>query len=298
MSFPQRVTGVVRLLRPAQWAKNVFVLLPVFFSGSLTDVAVLRDALVAFVSFCMASSAVYCLNDVMDVEADRQHPVKCKRPVASGAVGRVEAIIIMLLLAVGSAAMMLLLPESHRFYSWVILGVYLVLQVLYCLWLKHFALVDMLVVATGFVLRVGMGGTACGIWVSQWIVLMTFLLALFLVLSKRRDDVVIYRRTGRQPRRNTHRYNLEFIDQVTILVATTTLVCYIMYTVSPEVTERFHTEILYVTALYVLAGIMRYIQLMVVDQKGGSPTKILWRDPFIYVCVIAWALTFAGIIYL
>ena len=298
MGAIRHIWGIVRLMRPLQWVKNMFVFLPVFFGGEMDNGRLLVQSAIAFVSFCLASSAVYCLNDTMDAEADRQHPSKRHRPIASRLVKKWEAIVLMILLAAASSAVLMLLPADTRAMSTLFLAGYLVLQVLYCLWLKNHAIIDMLSVAAGFVLRVGMGGAACHIRVSQWIVLMTFLLALFLVLSKRRDDVLIYQETGEKPRRNTNRYNIEFVNQVTVLVTATALVCYIMYTVSPEVTERLRCDYVYLTSAFVLAGLIRYIQLMVVDQKSGSPTAILWHDRFIYCCVGGWILSFAAIIYL
>lgn len=152
-------------------------------------------------------------------------------------------------------------------------------------------------ISIGFVLRVLAGGVVTGIWISPWIILMTFLLALFLSFAKRRDDVLIYERTGDKMRLNIARYNWEFINMAITLVGVIVVVCYIMYTVSPEVIERMGTSNLYLTTIWVLAGILRYLQLTVVDKNSGSPTKILIHDRFIHVCIVGWVLSFGVLIY-
>ena len=174
---------------------------------------------------------------------------------------------------------------------------YILLNIAYCVRLKQIALVDVFVIATGFVLRVFAGGFATGIYLSHWIILMTFLLALFLAFAKRRDDVVIYEDTGVIARKNVNRYNLDFMNQAITIVASITMVCYILYTVSPEVIERFDSPYVYITSIFVLAGIIRYLQLTIVDVKSGSPTKILMKDLFIQLCIVGWVCVFITIIY-
>ncbi len=174
---------------------------------------------------------------------------------------------------------------------------YIMMNIAYCVRLKHIAIVDVFVIALGFVLRVFIGGWATGIVLSQWVILMTFLLALFLAFAKRRDDVVMYENTGIMARRNVDRYSVEFLNQAISIIASITMVCYVMYTVSPEVTERFHTQYLYVTSVFVLAGIIRYLQITIVDVKSGSPTKVLMRDHFIHACIFCWLVSFLVIIY-
>ena len=163
--------------------------------------------------------------------------------------------------------------------------------------LKQYAILDVCIVALGFVLRIFVGGIATSVVLSKWIVLMTFLLTLFLSFAKRRDDVVRMNDTGEAPRKNTIRYNLTFINQAITIAASVTLVCYIMYTVSPEVVERFHTDKLYLTSVFVLLGLLRYIQLAVVDKRSGDPTKVMLKDLFIQLIVLLWCLSFFIIIY-
>lgn len=283
--------------RPGQWVKNLFVMLPLFFSGNLLDMRMGVEALVALAAFCLASSAVYCLNDCMDADADRQHPVKCRRPVASGEISKGSCMLLTALLTVGAIALLFLLPYEAAILSTCVVGGYLLLNFAYCLRLKRIAIIDVAIIATGFVLRVVAGGTSTGIFISHWIIIMTFLLALFLSLSKRRDDTLIYIKTGKKMRQNIESYNLDFLNQATTLVATVTLVSYIMYTVSPEVVARFNTGLIYVTSVFVLMGLLRYFQLTVVYAASGSPTKIFLHDRFIQGCIAGWIITFALIIY-
>lgn len=289
--------AVLRLIRPKQWLKNVFVFIPMFFGGSLTDVADLLDSLATFAAFSFVASSIYCFNDIIDVEADRRHPVKCHRPIASGAVKVPTAWALMVLMAVLSLLSTTLISGPQALFVASITAFYFILNILYCCWLKQHAIVDVCTIAFGFVLRVLAGGVATDIVVSNWLVLMTFLLTLFLSFAKRRDDVLRMNETGEPPRKNTIRYNLTFINQAITITASVTLVCYIMYTVSPEVTKRLHSDMLYLTTVYVLLGLLRYIQLSVVDKKSGDPTKVMLRDRFTQAVVLLWALTFLVIIY-
>ena len=285
------------LIRPKQWAKNVFVLLPMFFGRQLTDPATLQSSLLVFAAFSFIASSVYCINDLIDVEADRQHPVKCKRPIASGAVSRKQGWLLTVVMALLSAATVLTL-SSHIWQVLAVLAGYYLLNIAYCTRLKNYAIIDVCVIAFGFVLRILAGGVATGISVSRWLVLMTFLLTLFLPLAKRRDDVLRMNATGKAPRKNTIRYNLTFINQAITITASVTTVCYIMYCVSPEVVAAFGTPNLYLTTIFVIIGLLRYIQLAVVDEQSGDPTKIVWKDRFTQLVILAWLSSFLFLIYL
>lgn len=288
--------NIVRLLRPGQWVKNVFVLVPVFFGGGMLRCADIMAAAVTFAAYCLISSSVYCYNDILDAEADRRHPVKCRRPIASGAVTARQGKMLMAVMLAAAAAVLSLLGERMLPVGAVLL-LYYVMNIAYCAILKQYAIVDVCVVALGFVLRLIAGGIATDIALSHWVILMTFLLTLFLSFAKRRDDVLQMQETGRAPRKNTVRYNLTFINQAITITASVTLVCYIMYTVSPEVVARVHTDKLYLTSVFVLLGLLRYIQIAVVDEKSGDPTGAMLRDRFMQAVVVLWALVFMVIIY-
>ncbi len=291
------IKSILRLTRPKQWIKNMFVFIPMFFGGELFDLHSVWLAVLTFFAFSLVASSIYCYNDIVDIDADRNHPVKCMRPIASGEVSiRLGYILMTLTFCLGMGVLLLLPPEVMSPVMAVIVFYY-VLNLAYCSKLKQFAILDVCIVAFGFVLRILAGGFACELALSNWIVIMTFLLTLFMSFAKRRDDVLRMNSTGEAPRKNTVRYNLTFINQAITITASVTLVCYIMYCVSPEVTERFDTPYLYLTFVFVLLGLLRYIQIAVVDEKSGDPTKIILRDHFSQIIVVAWILSFLLMIY-
>lgn len=285
----------IKLLRPAQWCKNLFVFLPLFFAQSITDLPRLYACCVAFVLLCLVSSSIYILNDIKDVEYDRQHPQKCRRPIASGSVSVKRAWMMyggILLLAAG--IWLVLLRDVQL---GIVLGIYILLNHAYSLWLKHISILDVMIVASGFVLRIIAGAVAADVVPSHWIVIMTFLLALFLVMAKRRDDVLKYEKGETTTRRNIKSYNKMFLDHSLTLVAGVTLVSYLMYTVDANVIAQFDCEYVYSTSIFVLAGILRYLQLTLVEEKSWSPTLIIARDRFLQICIVCWLVLFGVIIY-
>lgn len=288
---------ILKIIRPQQWVKNVFVLVPLFFGGSLLDATDITVSVITFLAFSFVASSIYCLNDIIDVDDDRRHPKKCRRPIASGKVSVPQGYAIMAMMAVLSFCCVATLSQNSLNVG-IVIATYLLLNIAYCLWLKRHAIVDVCVIAFGFVMRLLAGGLATNIPLSNWIVLMTFLLTLFLSFAKRRDDVVMMNETGHAPRKNTIRYNLQFINQAITITATMTLVCYIMYTVSPEVEKRIGTHYLYLTSVFVLLGILRYLQLTLVDNKSGDPTKTMLHDKFLQAVVALWLLAFLVIIYI
>lgn len=291
------IKNILRLTRPKQWIKNFFVFIPMFFGGELFDLHSIWLATITFVAFSLTASSIYCYNDIVDVDADRSHPVKCLRPIASGALSIRMGYILMTVCFLLSMAVLMALPPEVKSQVMAVIVFYYVLNLSYCSKLKQFAILDVCIVAFGFVLRILAGGFACELALSSWIVIMTFLLTLFMSFAKRRDDVLRMNETGEAPRKNTVRYNLTFINQAITITASVTLVCYIMYCVSPEVVERFQTPYLYLTFVFVLLGLLRYIQIAVVDKKSGDPTKVILKDHFSQVIVIAWILTFLLMIY-
>jgi len=288
----------VRLMRPLQWLKNGFVFAPIFFSNNLLKWELLWPTLIIFASFCLISSSIYCFNDLRDVEADRLHPKKCRRPIASGAVSISGGYAMMLLCTIGAFALIPLARSEATPYLYVIEAAYWLMNIAYCVRLKQYAILDVSIIAVGFVMRVLIGGVATGIWISHWLVLMTFLVALFLAFTKRNDDYRIYEQTGQKPRVSITGYNKTFINEATAIIASVTLVCYIMYTMSPEVISRMGTRYVYLTSGWVLAGMLRYLQNMIVFGLSGSPTKSLVKDHFVQLCIIGWLASFFVIIYL
>ncbi len=292
-----KIRHIIKVARPTHWIKNLFVFLPVFFGGGLLNTSEAVSAALTFLSFSLAASAIYCLNDIIDVNADRAHPVKCKRPIASGAITIPQAYGMMALSMLVSIVLMLLLPAGQTKTIFVIVA-YFLINVAYCLRLKDYAIIDVCIIASGFVLRILAGGYATGVQLSKWIVLMTFLLTLFLAFAKRRDDVLRMNTTGQAPRANTSRYNLTFINQAITITAGVMLVCYVMYTVSPEIIAQFATDKLYLTSILVILAILRYLQISFVDEKSGDPVKVALSDRATQLILLAWLLSFLVIIYL
>ena len=292
-----KIRHIIKVARPTHWIKNLFVFLPVFFGGGLLNTSEAVSAALTFLSFSLAASAIYCLNDIIDVNADRAHPVKCKRPIASGAITIPQAYGMMALSMLVSIVLMFLLPAGQTKTIFVVVA-YFLINVAYCLRLKDYAIIDVCIIASGFVLRILAGGYATGVQLSKWIVLMTFLLTLFLAFAKRRDDVLRMNTTGQAPRKNTSRYNLTFINQAITITASVMLVCYVMYTVSPEIISQFATDKLYLTSILVILAILRYLQISVVDEKSGDPVKVALTDRATQLILLAWLLSFLIIIYL
>jgi 4-hydroxybenzoate polyprenyltransferase len=288
----------IQLLRPLQWLKNVFVFVPIFFSNNLLKLDYFGPTLIVFVAFCLISSSIYCFNDLRDVEADRLHPRKCHRPIAAGKVSVKGGYTMMVICLIVSFALLPFAKSVNTPYLYIIIGGYWLMNIVYCLKVKKIAILDVLTIAIGFVMRVLIGGMVVDIWVSYWLVMMTFLVTLFLALSKRNDDYRIYEQTGIKSRVSITGYNRTFINESTAIVASVTMVCYIMYTMSPEVIERMDTQFLYLTSGWVLAGLLRYLQKMIVFGLSGSPTKSLVKDRFIQFCIFGWLASFFVIIYL
>ena len=216
MNESRGFSALMRLIRPKQWIKNGFVFVPLFFGGALFHTDALLAGVITFFAYSFAASSIYCFNDIFDAEADRRHPVKCHRPIASGAVSVKAAYCLMILMLILSIVI------SAALDSWKAMGIilfYWLLNLCYCAKLKQYAIIDVCIVAFGFVLRLLAGGVATDIALSKWIVLMTFLITLFMSFAKRRDDVLRMEKTGEAPRKNTSRYNLTFINQAITITA-------------------------------------------------------------------------------
>lgn len=280
-------------MRPHQYIKNLFIFLPLFFALKIAETDLLLNANIAFIAFSLTASAIYTLNDYHDIEEDREHPKKKNRPLASGAITKPQAIVIMAALAAAGFTLIatLSLPAVG------ILATYVVMNIAYSFYLKHIAILDVVIIAIGFVLRLFIGSAVTGIALSHWIVIMTFLLALFMALAKRRDDVLIYLESGKKMRKVINGYNLQFLDTAMAIMASVVIVAYTIFTTSADTIEKFHTEYLYLTALFVILGIMRYLQIAFVHLDSGSPTKIILKDRFMQVTILAWVISFVGILY-
>jgi 4-hydroxybenzoate polyprenyltransferase len=284
---------LVRSLRPAQWTKNFVIFAGLIFGKKLGDPGAIVDAIAAFVVFCILSGVVYLANDLADRETDRQHPLKARRPIASGAlpVG-VAAVAAMVL---GAAALVAAYLIGRSFV--LVAAAYLFLQLLYSGPLKHIIIIDVLTIAIGFVLRAAGGAVAVHVEMSHWLFVCTILLALFLALAKRRHELVLLAggATGHRP--ILGEYSPYLLDQMIGVVTASTLIAYIFYTISPETQAKFGTPWLGLTIPFPLYGIFRYLYLVHQREGGGSPADLLLTDRPLLTCVALWALAVAVIIY-
>ncbi len=288
-----KIKNYIALIRYHQYVKNLFIFLPLFFVGQFSNLDLLLNDIIAFVAFSFAASSVYILNDFLDIEEDKKHPRKKLRPLASGLVSKRSAFLIMGLMFFTAIIIIGMLSLKACF----VLLAYVILNLGYCFYLKHIPIVDISIIATGFILRLFIGSIVTDVPLSNWIVIMTFLLALFLALAKRRDDVLLFMKTGTKMRKVIDGYNIQFIDNSMTIMASVIIVSYILYTTSVKVMERVQSEYLYLTSLFVLLGVLRYLQISIVENNSGSPTKIMLKDKFIVLTLLGWALSFVFIIY-
>lgn len=287
------IISIIKLLRPEQWVKNMFMFIPAFFAGTLLNFEVFIQVSLGFFAFCFAASGVYIINDYRDIEADRNHPEKCHRPLASGDVLPIQGLTAMIILFfVGLSAALWI-----NVWFFCIVLVYIALNLGYSFGLKHISILDILIVASGFLLRTVAGGIVANVPLSQWLVIMIFLLALFLALAKRRDDLIIGLQSGKLMRKSVQHYNLDFTNACLTMISGIIIVSYLMYTISEDVTNRLGDH-LYFTSIFVIAGIMRYLQIALVENNSGSPTKLLYTDNFTRFTVLGWILSFFIIIYI
>jgi 4-hydroxybenzoate polyprenyltransferase len=287
------IRPLVQSLRPAQWAKNLFVLAPLVFGDLLLDRAAALRALLALVAFCCGSSAVYLVNDLRDREEDRRHPLKRLRPLAAGTLAVPVAIAAVIVLAAAALAIAWWLGLS---FLWI-LGAYLLLNVLYTLWFKHMVILDVMSVSLGFVLRVEAGAVATGVAVSRWLFLCTIFLALFLAFSKRRHEITLLAGAASGQRPVLDHYSPAFLDQMINVVTASAVVSYALYAVAPETVRKFHTENLVYTIPLVLYGIFRYLYLMYQRPGERNPTEAILRDAPFLVNILLWGLAVLWIVY-
>jgi len=280
-------------LRPGQWTKNLLVFAALLFGRLLFDPAAVAEATVAFAIFCALSGSVYLVNDIADRDIDRRHPLKAQRPLASGALPVGVAVGAAAVLIGGSLAAAFVV--SQRF-GWVAAG-YLALLTLYSVTLKHIVILDVLTISIGFVLRAVAGAFAIDVEISQWLLVCTILLALFIALAKRRHELVLLAdgATGHRP--ILGEYSAYLLDQMIAVVTASTLVAYIFYTISPETQQKFGTTLLELTIPFPIYGIFRYLYLVHRREGGGSPAELLLTDRPLLTCVALWALSVALIIY-
>lgn len=278
------MTTIFQLLRPHQWVKNGIVLAGLIFSGHALQADNVISALIATCIFCLLSSTVYIINDIVDADADRQHPTKANRPIAAKRISPGSAIVLAVIIGGGSLTWAWFL---HFGFFLTAVG-YIVLNLFYTLLLKHIVLIDVMSIAAGFVLRALAGAVVINVDFSGWLLITSFLLAMFLALGKRRHEMVLLEGGGKNHRRILEKYSTYFLDQLISIVTPAVLVCYLIYVISPDVKQRLGTDYLYLTVPFVIYGIFRYYYLIHRENKGGSPTRILLTDIPILTTVLLW----------
>ena len=275
---------ILKSLRPKQWIKNFFVFGPLLFSQNLLNLPLLLKTGGAFAAFCLASSSHYIFNDLRDLEDDRRHPVKSQRPLASGRLAKGPAVAALIL--IGAAGLALSAAINVPFLMMV--AGYLVLQTVYSMWLKHVVIIDVFVIAAGFLMRVVAGGLAIRVQISSWLLICTILLSLFLAMGKRRHELVLLDEDATTHRPILKEYNTYLLDQMISVVTASTLVAYCLYTISDDTVAKFGTRNLIFTVPFVLYGIFRYLYLIHQKAEGGTPEALIVQDKPLLVDIFLW----------
>jgi len=284
---------VLVTVRPGQWPKNAFLFAALLFSRNIFHPAQVLTSVLAFVIFCLASGTVYVLNDLLDMEQDRNHPKKQSRPLASGALDP----------EIGALAFSILLPASllaaYLVNGTFLLAVsaYLVLQIAYCTCLKKVILLDVFSIASGFFLRVAAGSAAIQVPMSKWLLICTIFISLFLALAKRRHELLALGEGAGEHRKVLEEYNLLFLDQMVSIATAGTIVSYSLYTLSEETIAKFGTSRLWLTVPIVLYGISRYLYRVYGHGDGGQPEELVWKDRPLLVCVAIYVVSVVLILY-
>lgn len=289
------IADYIKLIRAHHYVKNLMIFFPCFFAGSIYQIVETTGVFEAFLSFCLVASFIYILNDLRDMEADKLHPTKSKRPLASGKIKPVNAILIGLVLL--SLGLSLAFHVNSQVLT--LICIYLIMNIAYSLGLKNIAILDVFIVALGFVLRILVGGAASRLPISKWLIITTFLLSLGLVLGKRYDDIVLTNKNISSDIRSvSKKYNLEFIRNALVMVFTLATMCYIIYSIDPLIEQKFNNHYFYSTSLPVVLGVFRYFAIVFIENKSASPVKIALRDKFILACLFIWVSMFLYFIYL
>ena len=288
-----KIRDAVISLRPTQWTKNLFVAAALIFAKKVFDVPSVLRTLAAIAVFTLLAGSHYIVNDLLDVGEDRIHPRKSRRPIAAGRIGRGEAVALAAVLAAASLVLAYLL--SPAFFGAA--AAYVVLQLAYSYKLKHVVILDIFLVASGFVLRVIAGGLVIAVPISPWLLLCTMLLALFLAISKRRHELRLLAEDASRHRPILEEYSFGLLDQMISIVTACTVIAYCLYTVSEETVRKFGTDRLIYTTPFVLYGIFRYLYLIYMKDEGGTPEELILKDKPLLASIVLWIATAVAIIY-
>jgi len=284
---------IVRSLRPQQWLKNLFIFAPLIFSQNLGNFILFLKSSLAFAIFCLLSGALYILNDLKDIDEDKLHPIKSQRPLASGRLKENVAILAFFLLSALSILLSLLLNWHFLLMAFL----YFILQVAYSFRLKHVVILDVFIVAAGFLIRVIAGGLAIKVYISPWLLVCTTLLALFLSLGKRRHEIILLDEEATSHRPILAEYSPYLLDQMISVVTASTVIAYCLYTISGETVTKFGTTHLIFTVPFVLYGIFRYLYLIHRKSQGGTPEILILKDKPLLADIFLWIVCSTAIIY-
>lgn len=284
---------ILKSMRPYQWTKNLFVFAPLIFSQNILNVPYLFKTVLAFALFCLLSGAVYIWNDLRDIEEDKLHPVKSQRPLASGRLGKTPATAAFVFFSLVGLGCAFLLNLTF----FILALAYLLLQIFYSAWLKHVVILDVLLIAAGFLLRVSAGGVVIMVDISEWLLICTFLLALFIALSKRRHELVLLEEDASSHRPILQEYSPYLLDQMISVVTASTVVAYCLYTISEETVAKFGSSRLIYTVPFVLYGIFRYLYLIHKKGEGGSPEFLILKDKPFLAGILLWIASAIIILY-
>ncbi len=288
------ILNYLKLVRVPQWIKNFFVFVPLLFSQHLFDVDYFSTTLFAFVVFCLASSLIYVINDIIDIEADKAHPTKKNRPLPSGLISKRSALIVA---AVLTAVIVILLPQFNKEFLYFVTA-FVLLNVLYSFWFKHIVILDVFSIALGFSIRVLAGAVVISVPISSWLILTTMFISLFLGVMKRHSELILVAESENAPSRKVlSQYSLNFADQMATVAAAGVIICYALYTVSERTVSAFGTENLIYTTPFVVYGIFRFMYLEYISNKGDNTTKIVFSDLQLILTVLIYAFTTVSIIY-
>ena len=280
-------------LRPHQWTKNLLVFAALIFSANLFEFDYIKDSILIFIYFCLAAGSIYVINDIVDRNEDIIHPEKKKRPIACGNISIVFSVIASITLLIVAVIGALCINIT----TGAVLGTYVILTLFYTIKLKHIVIIDILLVAIGFVLRAVAGAVAIDVYISSWLLVCTFFLALFLVIGKRRQELILLNENAADHRKILAEYNIRVLDQMIAVVAAITIVSYALYTLDSKTIEKFSTENLVFTIPLVILGLFRYFYLVYKKDLGSSPERILISDKGIMATVLVWILLIGLIIY-
>lgn len=287
------LVAILESLRPYQWTKNLFVFAPLIFSQNIFNVPYLFKVICAFAIFCVLSGAVYIWNDLRDITEDKLHPIKAQRPLASGRLGKTAATTAFVFFSVVGLGCAVLLD----FTFFILALAYWLLQILYSTWLKHVVILDVLLIAAGFLIRVSAGGVVIKVDISHWLLICTFLLALFIALSKRRHELVLLEGSASHHRPILEEYSPYLLDQMISVVTASTVVAYCLYTISEETVAKFGSTRLIFTVPFVLYGIFRYLYLIHKHGEGGRPESLILKDKPFLIGILLWIASAVVILY-